>query len=109
MRPSLCRSSVLPLPFAFSRLGVVPGLIIMMAVAVGNALAGTLLLRAASALDKHSFESIAEAVGGRSWRVSALHRVRMVALRQSGAWCRCAWHLARIDACCRSALVSMPP
>lgn len=43
----------------------------MMAVALGNALAGTLLLRAAGALDKHSFESIAEAVGGRSWRVSA--------------------------------------
>ncbi|PRW60760.1 amino acid transporter [Chlorella sorokiniana] len=62
-------SSVLPLPFAFSRLGVVPGLLIMLAVALGNALAGTLLLRAAGALDKHSFESIAEAVGGRSWRV----------------------------------------
>lgn len=44
----------------------------MMAVALGNALAGTLLLRAAGALDKHSFESIAEAVGGRSWRVSSL-------------------------------------
>ncbi|KAL4422426.1 hypothetical protein ABPG75_008623 [Micractinium tetrahymenae] len=62
-------SSVLPLPFAFSRLGILPGLGIMLAVAGGNALAGTLLLRAAAALDMHSFEGLAEAVGGRAWRL----------------------------------------
>jgi len=73
---------VLPLPFAFSRLGIIPGLAAMMAVALGNALAGTLLLRAAGCLDRHSFEGLAEVVGGRPWRVSGagqgsqgLHRV----------------------------------
>ena len=63
------RSSVLPLPFVFSRLGVAPGLAVMLAVALGNALAGTLLLRAAGALDRHSYEGLAEAVGGPSWKV----------------------------------------
>ena len=66
----LCRgSSVLPLPFAFSRLGVLPGLVLMLAVALANALVGTLLLRCASSLDKHSFEGLAEAAGGPSWKV----------------------------------------
>lgn len=63
------RSTVLPLPWAFSRLGVVPGLAVTLAVALGNALAGTLLLRAAGALDCHSFEGLADRVGGRSWRL----------------------------------------
>lgn len=68
---SLCCSSVLPVPFAFSRLGILPGLGIMLVVAGANALAGTLLLRAAGTLNMHSFEGLAEAVGGRAWRVSA--------------------------------------
>lgn len=66
---------MLPLPFAFSRLGILPGLGIMLAVAAANALAGTLLLRAAGALHMHSFEGLAEAVGGRAWRVRAAHEV----------------------------------
>jgi hypothetical protein len=62
-------SSVLPVPYAFSRLGVLPGLGVMLLVALSNAVAGTLLLRAAASLDKHTFEGLAEAVGGRSWKV----------------------------------------
>ena len=69
---------MLPLPYAISRLGVFPGMGIMLAVAGGNALAGTLLLRAAGCLDKHSFEGLAEAVGGRSWQVSLRRACSMV-------------------------------
>lgn len=77
-------SSVLPLPYAFSRLGILPGLGIMLAVAGANALAGTLLLRAAGALRMHSFEGLAEAVGGRSWRVRA--PAQQAAPSQSAPW-----------------------
>ncbi|KAI3429787.1 hypothetical protein D9Q98_010100 [Chlorella vulgaris] len=63
-------SSVLPVPYAFSRLGVLPGLGVMLLVALSNAVAGTLLLRAAASLDKHTFEGLAEAVGGRSWKLA---------------------------------------
>lgn len=60
---------MLPLPFVFSRLGVVPGLGVMLAVSLGNAVAGTLLLRAAGAVGRPSYEGLAEAVGGRTWKV----------------------------------------
>lgn len=65
-------SSVLPVPYAVSRLGVLPGLGIMLAVGLGNSLAGTLLLRAAAALDQHTYEGLAQSVGGPSWRVGGL-------------------------------------
>jgi hypothetical protein len=64
-------SSVLPVPYAVSRLGVLPGLGIMLAVGLGNSLAGTLLLRSAAALDRHTYEGLAHAVGGPSWKVGA--------------------------------------
>lgn len=64
-------SSVLPIPYAFSRLGVLPGLAIMLVVAASNSLSGTLLLRCASSLDKGTFESLAETVGGPTWKVRA--------------------------------------
>jgi hypothetical protein len=65
-------STVLPVPFAFSRLGVLPGLAIMLTVALANTMVGTLLLRCAGSLHKHTFEGLAEAVGGSSWKVRLL-------------------------------------
>ena len=65
------RSSVLPVPFAFARMGVLPGVVTALVVAYANTLTSTLLLRAAAHTGCYSYEGIAEAVGGRVWKVSA--------------------------------------
>ncbi|KAG7667005.1 hypothetical protein Ndes2526B_g04504 [Nannochloris sp. 'desiccata'] len=49
-------SSVLPLPFCFSRLGVFPGLGVALIVAFANAYTGTVLIRAAGHLKKRTYE-----------------------------------------------------
>ena len=78
--PAAC-STVLPVPFAFSRLGVLPGILLMLFVALGNALAGTLLLRCAGSLGAYSYEGLAEAVGGKSWKVRRQHNLLGAASR----------------------------
>ena len=62
-------SSVLPLPFAFARMGVLPGVVTALVVAYANTLTSTLLLRAAARTGCYSYEGIAEAVGGRGCKV----------------------------------------
>ena len=62
-------SSVLPVPYAFSRLGVLCGLLTQAVVAGCNALASVLLLKTASKVGRSSYEGTAEAVGGQSWKV----------------------------------------
>lgn len=62
-------SSVLPVPFAFSRTGVLLGLCVSALVGFSNALTGTLLLRAAGHLEEHTFEALAGKAAGRTWKV----------------------------------------
>jgi len=60
---------VLPVPFAFARMGVVPGVVTILVVAYSNTLTSSLLLRAAAHTGCFSYEGVAEAVGGRAWKV----------------------------------------
>ena len=62
-------SSVLPIPFAFSKMGVLVGLLTMAIVAGSNCLTSTILLEAALKSGNASYEGIAEAAGGRAWKV----------------------------------------
>lgn len=64
---ALC-SSVLPVPFAFSRMGVLLGVLTMAVVAYSNSLTSVLLLRAAGLTGHDSYEGVAQAVGGRAWK-----------------------------------------
>ncbi len=70
-------SSVLPVPFAFSRMGVLLGIITMAVVAYSNSLTSVLLLRAAGLTGHDSYEGVAYAIGGKYWkaRVSPPHTV----------------------------------
>lgn len=62
-------SSVLPIPYAFSRLGVLYGLLTQLVVAICNATASVLLLDAASEVGHSSYEGVAEAIGGKTWKL----------------------------------------
>jgi len=53
---SILGSSVLPLPFCFSRLGIFPGLGVALIIALANAYTGILLIRAAGHLRKKTYE-----------------------------------------------------
>ncbi|KAK9866264.1 hypothetical protein WJX84_005087 [Apatococcus fuscideae] len=66
---SILGSSVLPIPFAFSKMGVLVGVLTMGIVASANCLTSTLLLRAALKTGHSSYEGIAEAAGGSTWKV----------------------------------------
>jgi hypothetical protein len=66
------RSSVLPVPFAFSHMGVLLGVVTMAVVAYSNSLTSVLLLRAAGLTGHDSYEGVAQAVGGRAWKVGRL-------------------------------------
>lgn len=70
-------SSVLPLPFAFSRTGILLGLVTMLVVGFCNAHTCMLLLRAAGSTGHDSYEGVAEAIGGRTWKVRAAVRHMM--------------------------------
>ena len=71
---------MLPVPYAFSRLGVLPGLGVALSVALANALTGTLVLRCAGALDAHSLEGLAGAAGGPAWKVRCRNHYVTVAV-----------------------------
>jgi solute carrier family 38 (sodium-coupled neutral amino acid transporter), member 11 len=65
-------SSVLPVPWAFSRVGIAPAMAVALWVAFSNAYSGTVLLRAAAHLNKTTYESVCETAGGsRAWRFMA--------------------------------------
>eukprot|EP00884_Botryococcus_braunii_P011112 jgi/Botrbrau1/20000/Bobra.200_1s0008.1 len=68
-------SSTLPIPFAFSRLGLLLGIFTMALVAACNAVSSHVLLRAAGSFHHDSYEGVAEAAGGRT-----LKRVTQVSL-----------------------------
>ena len=65
-------SSVLPVPFAFSKIGVVTGLVTMAIVAYANELTSRLLTRAAAYSGKTSYEELAQWAGGHRWKVRHL-------------------------------------
>lgn len=91
----LPRSSVLPVPFAFSRMGVLLGILTMAVVAYSNSLTSVLLLRAAGLTGHDTYEGVAHAVAGPVWKARSPH-----AAPQHGA-CRAYYSLA----CCRTILL----
>lgn len=66
---------MLPLPFAFSRTGILLGLMTMVVVGFCNAHTCVLLLRAAGSTGHDSYEGVAEAIGGKAWKVYAGSRM----------------------------------
>ena len=82
---------MLPVPYAFSRLGVLCGLLTQAVVASCNALASVLLLKTASKVGRISYEGTAEAVGGQSWKVVTQVRQPHKGKRTPPGWLsRCA-------------------
>ena len=61
---------MLPVPFAFSRMGVLLGVLTMAVVAYSNSLTSVLLLRAAGLTGHDSYEGVAHAVAGPVWKAS---------------------------------------
>ena len=74
---------MLPVPFAFSRMGVLLGIITMAIVAYSNSLTSVLLLRAAGLTGHDSYEGVAYAIGGRVWKVSRLSSLFIYSLPSS--------------------------
>ena len=63
------RSSVLPVPYAISRTGVLMGVITAGLVSYANSLTGVLLVHVAGATGKKTYEALAEKLGGRGCKV----------------------------------------
>jgi hypothetical protein len=62
-------SSILPIPFALSKTGVLVGSLTMLVVAWANDATSCMLIRAAAATGKPTYEALAESAGGRGWKV----------------------------------------
>eukprot|EP00877_Chromochloris_zofingiensis_P007157 jgi/Chrzof1/2695/Cz11g25150.t1 len=62
-------SSVLPIPFALSKTGVLVGCLTMLVVAWANDATSCMLVRAAALTGKPTYEALAEWAGGKSWKV----------------------------------------
>lgn len=62
-------SSLLPVPYAFSKTGVLLGILVMLVVAGSNCLTSLLLLKAAGKTGRDSYEGVALAIGGQRWKV----------------------------------------
>ena len=62
-------SSVLPVPFAWSRAGLVPGLLILLVVAAANACACRLLMSAAEETGRDTYDGVAGEAGGTKLKV----------------------------------------
>lgn len=72
-------SSVLPVPFAWSRVGMVPGLALSFVVALANSYTGTLILKAAGYLGTTTYEGVCmAAIGKRSKRVAQLSLIALL-------------------------------
>lgn len=63
---------MLPVPYAFSKTGVLLGVLVMLVVAGSNCLTSLLLLRAAGKTGRNSYEGVALAVGGQKWKVPSI-------------------------------------
>lgn len=64
-------SSLLPVPYAFSKTGVLLGILVMLVVAGSNCLTSLLLLKAAGKTGHDSYEGVALAIGGQKWKVKS--------------------------------------
>lgn len=62
-------SSILPIPFAISKTGVLVGCLTMLVVAWANDATSCMLIRAAGATGKPTYEALAEWAGGKAWKV----------------------------------------
>jgi amino acid permease len=62
-------SSILPIPFAISKTGVLVGCLTMLLVAWANDATSCMLIRAAGATGKITYEALAEWAGGKAWKV----------------------------------------
>ena len=60
------------MPYAFSKTGVLLGIVVMLVVAGSNCLTSVLLLKAAGKTGKDSYEGVALAIGGNTWKVRLL-------------------------------------
>lgn len=69
-------SSVLPIPFSFSRTGILPGIFLATIVALCNTYTGTVILRAAAFLKKSTYEGVCHA----AWRSSTWRTIAQLAL-----------------------------
>ncbi len=58
------------MPYAFSKTGVLLGVLVMLVVAGSNCLTSLLLLKAAGKTGHDSYEAMALAIGGPTWKVS---------------------------------------
>ena len=64
-------SSLLPVPYAFSKTGVLLGILVMLVVAGSNCMTSLLLLKAAGKTGHDSYEGVALAIGGQKWKVQS--------------------------------------
>lgn len=62
-------SALLPIPYAFSRTGVLLGVVTSLVAGGCNIVTCLLLLRVAHITGHDSYEGVAEAIGGKSWKV----------------------------------------
>eukprot|EP00195_Chlamydomonas_chlamydogama_P010179 CAMPEP_0202911386 /NCGR_PEP_ID=MMETSP1392-20130828/54859_1 /ASSEMBLY_ACC=CAM_ASM_000868 /TAXON_ID=225041 /ORGANISM="Chlamydomonas chlamydogama, Strain SAG 11-48b" /LENGTH=145 /DNA_ID=CAMNT_0049601869 /DNA_START=25 /DNA_END=459 /DNA_ORIENTATION=+ len=62
-------STILPVPYAFSKMGVIAGVTTMMLVAFVNASTCCMLIRAAAATGRYTYEELAYWAGGRKAKV----------------------------------------
>jgi amino acid permease len=77
---SILGSSVLPLPFCFSRLGVFPGLGVALIIALANAYTGIVLIRAAGHLKKRTYEGTVAAAFHNKTGIRTLAQLALVLL-----------------------------
>lgn len=80
-----CCSSILPIPFAISKTGVLMGCITMVVVAMANSATSCMLIRAAALTGKPTYEALAEWAGGRRWKVSTVLQLPCYGTRQFSA------------------------
>lgn len=62
-------SSILPIPFAVSKTGVLVGCLTMLLVSWANDATSCMLIKAAAATGKPTYEALAEWAGGKPWKV----------------------------------------
>ena len=58
------------MPYAFSKTGVLLGILVMLVVAGSNCLTSLLLLKAAGKTGQDSYEGVALAIAGHKWKAS---------------------------------------
>lgn len=92
--PCVCTcacSSILPIPFAISKTGVLVGCLTMLVVAWANDATSCMLIRAAGATGKPTYEALAEWAGGKPWKVRICCRRFWFLMQQASLQACCAY------------------